>query len=290
MRKMNFLLPALPLGIYLLLFSGCTKSPFSEDKTALGTRQIRGAVTLDDGSSPEGVYVWMQRYDVSAHTDAGGRFQLTLPSPSPSDQSASSGVFTVYFYLANFYLDSAKVFTRDGVFVYEKGDVNKNGELSAPRRMQRLLRISTTVKRFTPPVTARDSTVVQVSLQADINPVAVVFPNACPDRECPDHRIGAVLLRNISTNDVYVVQMSPGAASRHLVTVGQVPVTRTMYFSLDRVLIPAAVYEVIPYLWIEREALPPRLIDSIGSNVLALGPDYLKIPFRREGGRLEVTK
>jgi hypothetical protein len=288
MQKISFLLPALLLGIYLLLISGCTKSPFSEDKTALGTRQIRGAVALDDDSSPEGVYVWLQSYGVNAHTDAGGKFQLTLPSSS--GQSSLSGVFTVYFYLANFYLDSAKVFTRDGAFVYEKGDVNKNGELSVTRRMQRLLRISTTVKRFTPPATVMDSTVVQVSLQADVNPVTVVFPNACPDRECPDHRVGAVLLRNIASNEIFVVQMSPGATSRHLVTVGRVPVTRTMYFSLDRVFLPAAVYEVIPFLRIERGELPPGLLDSLGPDVLALGPDYLKIPFRRENGRLEVTR
>jgi hypothetical protein len=50
------------------------------------------------------------------------------------------------------------------------------------------------------------------------------------------------------------------------------------------------VYEVIPYLWIERGELPPGLLTSLGPNVLALGPDYLKIPFRREGGRLEVTR
>lgn len=288
MRTMNFLMPALLLGSYVLLFSGCTKSPFSEDKTGLGTRQIRGTVTLDDGSSPEGVYVWLQSYGVNAYTDAGGKFQLTLPSPS--GQNASSGVFTIYFYLANFYLDSAKVFTRDDVFVYEKGDVNKNGELSAIRRMQRLLRISSTVQRFTSPGTTADSTVVRVSMQADVNTVTVIFPNTCPDRECPVHRIGAVLLRNIASNEIFVVQMSPGATSRHLVTVGRSPVTRTMYFSLDRVIVPPAVYEVVPYLWIERAELPPGLLASLGPNVLALGPDYLKIPFRREGGRLEVTR
>jgi len=288
MRTINSFMPVLLLGIYLLLFSGCTKSPLSEDKTSLGTRQIRGAVTIDDGSSPENVYVWLPGFDVGTATDANGKFLLSLPSSS--GQSSLSGVFTVYFYLANFYLDSAKVFTRDGAFVYEKGDVNKNGELSAPRRMQRLLRISTTVKRLNSVVTNEDSTVVQVSLQADVNPVTVIFPNACPDRECPDHRIGAVLLRNIASNEIFVVQMSPGATSRHLVTVGRTPVMRTMYFSLDRVFISPAVYEVIPYLRIERGELPPGLMDSLGPDVLALGPDYLKIPFRREGGRLEVTR
>lgn len=288
MQKKNFFLPLL-LGIYLL--SGCTKSPFSEDKTGLGTRQIRGTVALADGSSPGGVYVWLQGGDVGAYTEASGQFQLTLSSPSDQGTPGGlNGIFTIYFYLANYNLDSAKVFLRDGVFVYERGDINKNGELNAARRMQRLLQISTAVQRYTSPRSTADSTVVQVSLQADVDPVTVIFPNTCPERECPDHRIGAVLLRNISTKDVYVVQMSPGATSRHLVTVGRVPVTRTMYFSFDRVFIPAAVYEVIPYLWIEHETLPPGLMASLGPDVLALGPDYLKIPFRRENGRLEVTR
>ncbi|MGH7596505.1 MAG: hypothetical protein ACREOI_09135 [bacterium] len=291
MQKMKLFLPPLLLGIYLLLFFGCTKSPFSEDKTGLGTRQIRGTVALADGASPGGVYVWLPGGEVGAYTEASGKFQLTLPSPSDQGTPGGlNGVFTVYFYLANYHLDSAKVFMRDGVFVYEKGDVNKNGELNATRRMQRLLQISTTVQRFTSPRTTADSTVVRVSMQADANSVTVIFPNACSDRECPDHRIGAVLLRNIASNEIFVVQMSPGANSRHVVTVGRSPVTRSMYFSLTRVFIPPAVYEVIPYLLIERAELPPGLLASLGPNVLALGPDYLKIPFRREGGRLEVAR
>jgi hypothetical protein len=43
-------------------------------------------------------------------------------------------------------------------------------------------------------------------------------------------------------------------------------------------------------LLIERADLPPGLLASLGPDVMALGPDYLKIPFRREGGRLEVTR
>ena len=268
---------------------GCTQNDIFNDETSLGSRQISGTVLLADGSSPAGAYVWLSGFDVGTYTDANGKFQLTLPVPSQQGGvSGRSGVFTVYFYLGNYWLDSAQVVTRDGAFVYEKGDVNKQGELYAPKRLQRFLHIATSVQPLTASTLGAESTIVYVTLRAEPNAVTVIFPNVCPDRDCPAHRVGAVFLRNQTSREVFVMQMSPGAQSRHVVTVGQAPVVRSMAFSLNGVAIPPGRYEVIPYLWVTYLKLPTGLVESLGPDVLALSPEYLKMPFVRESAWLEV--
>ena len=61
-----------------------------------------------------------------------------------------------------------------------------------------------------------------------------------------------------------------------------------MTFNLILNPLPPGKYEVIPYLFISHETIPEGLIESIGSNVKKLHPDYLKIPFKRVGGEFEV--
>jgi hypothetical protein len=131
---------------------------------------------------------------------------------------------------------------------------------------------------------------IHVTLRASGETVTVDFPRTCAERDCPDpnYQIGAVLLRKIDSNDVTVVQMVPGADSHHRVNVGAAPVTRSMFFLQNQISFSLGVYEAIPYLLIEGKTLPPGLIQSLGANVLELGPDYLKIPFQREGGMFEV--
>ncbi len=49
------------------------------------------------------------------------------------------------------------------------------------------------------------------------------------------------------------------------------------------------VTEVNPYILLRHEKIPPQLLPSLGINLEAFTAEYLKIPFRREGGRLMVT-
>lgn len=36
------------------------------------------------------------------------------------------------------------------------------------------------------------------------------------------------------------------------------------------------------------ETIPQELINSLGENATALGPDYLKLPMKRAGGNFEL--
>ncbi|MFQ5770720.1 MAG: hypothetical protein ACE5HX_09300, partial [bacterium] len=73
------------------------------------------------------------------------------------------------------------------------------------------------------------------------------------------------------------------------VTIGSFEHKRSLSFSLLTFRLPAARYEVIPYLLVIREDVPVELLDSLGSGITALNPNYLKMPIKRLGGEFEVT-
>ena len=139
------------LIIFLLLstfiFFACTGNPFSDDEISPGNRQISGKVEVSGNQNPEGVYVWLEGFNIGTRTDEQGCFQLTLPMPASQGGSAEgvAGAFNLYYYVANFNLESTRVLTRNGSFVYSQGDINSKGELNNPKFLFQNLQIRTRV-------------------------------------------------------------------------------------------------------------------------------------------------
>ncbi|MBL7074421.1 hypothetical protein ISS37_04180 [candidate division KSB1 bacterium] len=273
-------------GLCLSILWGCTENPFtfSEEDISYGSRQIRGKVILSDGSSPEGVYVWLEGFNIDMRTDEAGQFQVTLPPPaSQGTPGGVSGVFDLYFYLANYHLTSSRVIVRNGTFSYGQGDIDKNGELMGPIILTKFLHISTQV---TPAFIDTDfdgSVYVKITLQATTDTVTVVFPRLAQDL------VGSVFLRKLDSDEVFILTTnSVGYITNSAELIGRSPYNRTMVFAFRSGAYPPGDYEVIPYLLVKHEVIPQGLIESFGENVEELGPNYLKIPFQRQGGRFEI--
>jgi len=128
--------------IFLSWLFHCTELPFGDNKISAGHQQISGRVELNDGASPEHVYVWLSGLDIATWTDEAGKFTVKLP---PKSIQPVSGTFRLYYYLANYLLAWSEVVIREGEFLYSQGDINNKGELYIPKVMQRFLRISTSV-------------------------------------------------------------------------------------------------------------------------------------------------
>ena len=288
MKAAQPMVKVLAAGVFLASLSGCVENPFGEDKISPGSRQVGGTVRLHDGSSPEGVYVWLESFNIGTYTDENGRFQVTLPPPgSEGTPGGVSGVFDLYFYLANYRFTSSRVIVGNGTFAYAKGDINKDGELIGAKILTRFLSISTQV---TPSVIGEDSDstayvkiYVKITLQASIDTVTVVFPRLAEDL------VGSVFLRKLDSEEVYILTTnSVGYVTNSAELIGRSPYNRTMVFDLRPGAFSQGDYEVIPYLLVKHEIIPQKLLESLGSNIEELGPDYLKIPFGREGGRLVI--
>ncbi|MFQ5752551.1 MAG: hypothetical protein ACE5HI_11190 [bacterium] len=279
------------IGLFLPLFYSCTGNPFGGDEISGGRRQISGQVILNDGASPEGVFLWLAGYNIGTYTNQNGDFQVLLP-PQNKQVGVTGTVEqdTLYFYLANYLLETAYVTIAEGEFLYDRGDIDKNGQVRGPIVMQRFLRISTQV---TPPVVQADSSMiikVETHLQAEIACAEVGVPLIDHiDRHSPYRPLGAILLKNLDTNEVFTVRADSNAVGNYIENVCSTPVKLDLQFEFTQALLPAGQYQVVPYLFVNPEDVPGRLLDKLGFSVNSLNRHYFQKPMRRKDGQFVVS-
>ena len=266
----------------MLCVMRCTQNPFGGDKITSGHREITGSVYLHDGGDAEGVYVWLSGFNVGTYTNQSGDFSITLPRESgQGSMGGLSGVYNVYFYLANYYLDSAQVVVRDGEFVYSRANINNDGRLTPPVELERFLRIRTSMEP--PHMQAAYTGPIRVSVTLSSNDsVTVILPKSLSGT------LGAVLVKRQDSEEVLIYAAVQNLNTRIPIIVSRTEKTISMDFNtLSSPLMPGD-YMVIPYLLISHEPIPAELKQSLGSDVEELCPNYLKMPFRREGGNFLV--
>jgi len=274
----------LAAGVWLAINAGCTKNPFGEDKKiSSGTRQIRGNVVLDDRSDPEGTYIWLESFDIGARADQNGFFQLNLPPPSSQGTPGGvSGVFRLYFYLANYTLASSQVVTQNGAFLYSKGALDENGNLTGPKELEKFLDINIQVAPDSVPANFPGTIEVQINLQARLDTVTVTFPSST------GRTFGAVILKQIGGTAVFVFPSLIGELGRETLVIGLFQRARRMSFSFAPQTLPPGQYEVVPHMFITHQTIPRELSNNFGQNLQEPGLQYLNLPMRRRGGRLAV--
>ncbi len=271
---------AAAFGFWLVV--SCTESPIGGQVDNSPKLQIRGRVDLSDGISPEGVYVWLEGTPLSTRTDNNGFFQITLPPARQNDPTYANGVFNLYFFLANYRLNFTPVVVQNGEFAYSRGEVDKNGELTGPRHLFKLLQIKTVVDPEVVSTSYEGPVGVQVALRATLDSVTVVFPKVIGGL------LGGVLLRHKPTGEVFIDAADAGPNLREVEKIGNEFYYKRLIFSLRRSLLTPGEYEVVPYLLIRQDNMPAGLLPSLGRNVEEITPEYLKIPFKREGGRFVI--
>jgi hypothetical protein len=174
------------------------------------------------------------------------------------------------------------VVVQNGEVAYSRGDINKDGKLSAPKSLRRFLKISS---EALPASVAKDYQFrigVKVTLEALIDSATVIFPGSVGGL------LGACFFKRVGSEEVFIWESVPGARTRDVAIIGRVPSERLLVFTLLNLPLPPGQYQLIPYLLVGHQKLPPGLVKSIAANVEELGPNYLKLPFRRQDGVFEV--
>lgn len=279
--KRERILVLLLLAAGFVILPGCTSNPFGSNKISEGKRAMSGTVRLADQSNSKDIFVWMNGFKISTLTDENGEFTLNLPSQGGNGKV--SGVFAVYFYMANYALDSAQVVVQNGEFLYSRGDLDKNGHVVSTKSLRRFLEINAEVAPATVEQDFNFRIGVVSRLRALVDSCTVIFPGSVGDL------LGAVFFKNIATGEIVTFQSVPGSHIRDVAIVGRTITERVMAFELSQIILAPGQYEVIPQVLVRHQALPPGLIESIGPGVEEINPNYLKIPFRRTNGKFEVT-
>ncbi len=269
--------------LLLLIFCvGCSESPFGEDIETTSTTTLAGKVVLDNRENPEGVYIWLEGTNINTHTDDQGDFHIELPKSSPGQSALESGVFNLYYYVANYLLVKSTVLVEDGEFVRSRGDVNGKGELIGTKPLVKLLNIITEVEPTSVGVSHQGSIGVTVSLRALGDSVTVALPKSI---EVP---LGAVIFKKMATGEATLYLAPEGDQRLSIEKIG--PDERILQYDFVLVpgMLPEGEYEIVPFFIIQQENMPPGLLASLGGNAEEIGPDFLKIPFKREGGYFSI--
>jgi hypothetical protein len=271
---------AASFGFWLIM--GCTESPIGGKVENSPQVQIRGRVDLSDGVGPEGVYVWLEGTPLSTSTDKDGFFQITLPPARQNDPTYANGVFNLYFFLANYKLNYTPVVIQNGEFAYSRGEVDKDGELTNNRHLFKRLQVKTLVNPEVVSTNYEGPVVVQVALRATLDSVTVVFPKVIGGL------LGGILLKNKTTDEVFINAADAGPNLREVAKIGNEFYYKPLVFTRRRIELSPGEYEIIPYFLIQHDNMPAGLLPSLGRNVEEITSEYLKIPFKREGGRFVI--
>ncbi len=271
--------------VILLLVVACSKNPFFKDnKFSSEKSKISGIVSLNDCSSPDNVLVWLEGFDLSTRTDSLGKFALTLPTPAAQPGGGLDGIYKLYFYLANYSLSSAQIVVHGGLLESANSDLGDNGELKKTQNLFRRVRIQVKV---TPAVIHEtDSTAldITVTLQADYEPVTVKFPYML------GNNLAAVFVQDINPAKQYLRLINNAGYVTKQETVGTKPQEWHMIINYSLSMFPPGEYDIIPYLFIEQENVPAALWATLGEGIEEFSVDYLKIPFKRQNGRLTILE
>lgn len=286
MTHMRNGLPYRPLLLALtLLMIGCTDNPFESAPAIAPSKQtVRGTVQLSNTTDHGGVYVWLEGFDLATVTGSDGSFSLTLPPPAAQGGGGASGVYRIWTFLGNYNIRSVRAAVQDGMFVYPSTDIGDEGTLRSSLYMQQRFSLTTDLSMTRIEADSPRFINVLVELRAPAGPTDVYFPRMYNGVE------GPVFLRNLGTGEVKLFSTTvTGIEVDDYVRVADVPYVRSLLLSIPKYALKAGQYEVVPYLLPHGMVIPPALLNSLGEDVTGLNPSYLSYPFRREGGRLDVT-
>lgn len=276
---------------YLLLITilfACTENPFFDDKIKSRDTIIRGKVVLSDHSTPDEVYVWMEGFDFGTWTDDGGNFEIVLPPPDRQAGAGVTGTYKIYYYLANFKLDSSLIVIKNGEVQRLHGDLDENAELKQSKYLVKVLNIKTEIDPAI--VTSDYSGPIDMTLSLDplIDSVFVKFPNKSQGP------LAIVFLQKISPEEDYfeILDVNGFALTADIISdsLTNVPKIWRAGFHLNANRLPKGKYKIIPYFLIEQGPVPFNLLNDFGQNITIPARDFINVPIKREGGELEVRE
>mgnify|MGYP006160346149 CR=1 FL=1 len=277
--------------ILLGLFVGfsCEENPFfGENK--ISERTITGIVKLDkvdqypDGRH-DGVYVWSEGLDVITTTGDDGSFELVLPMASDvSTGGIPDGDYTIHFFLGNYQISTVNLKFLSGKVVANVQVIDIDGELERIVYLDRYLGLKTTVSPNTITNSFDNNINVSIDLEPDKNDLFVNLKKI----DSKDLIIyTGLLIQNFDTKELaHSIDMEAASVRKELINR---PSKRLgVEFNYLDVNLSKGIYEVIPYIFIDRVDIPKNLLKSLGVGYNDFNKNYFKFPFKRTGGKMVV--
>ena len=275
--------------IILLTLISCTENPFGGEKK-MANRTISGRVKLDKvdfypSGYHNGVLVWSEGLGLQATTDIDGSFELTLPASSESSSGAiTDGDYTLQFFIGNYKLSSVTITFAAGQVVNDEKVINLEGELRRDVTLTRLAGVHTNVY---PPI-------ITSGFDSDV----ITKVQITPDKTDIHFHLRKLVTRDFSIYTGLLIREADSKKLAYTVDIDTASImkeyinrpsqTLEFVFNYTDVNLPSGIYEVIPYLVLDREDVPEPILNTLGSGYDSFSQNYFKYPFYRTGGELVI--
>ena len=273
----------------LLTLISCTENPFGGQKK-MANRTISGRVKLDKvdfypSGYHNGVLVWSEGLGLQATTDIDGSFELTLPASSESSSGAiTDGDYTLQFFIGNYKLSSVTITFAAGQVVNDEKVINLEGELRRDVTLTRLAGVHTNVY---PPI-------ITSGFDSDV----ITKVQITPDKTDIHFHLRKLVTRDFSIYTGLLIREADSKKLAYTVDIDTASImkeyinrpsqTLEFVFNYTDVNLPSGIYEVIPYLVLDREDVPEPILNTLGSGYDSFSQNYFKYPFYRTGGELVI--
>lgn len=264
-----------------IILSSCTENPFldisiSEDSS----RQLSGTISVEKSIDQSGVFVWLYELNISTWTDNAGNFTIILPKIS---EGGSTENLTIYYFVANYELQSSSVFLENGLFKYGEADLNDKGKIKDTIYLKKLISIETSVNPTFIDLNNNDSVKITTKLTLEgTDPLAVsTYYN---------NRQGywsGIFIRSISDPDMEILRITDGSNYNETLLEDTLLWKRSLFVP-DLNLEPG-IYAISPYLRITSN-LPSGLIKPKGIFDWGYSDKYFDLPLIEKTAIFEVSK
>lgn len=271
------------LALVFILSSGCTHNPFGGDDEIPAKRTVSGQVNLERSENSGGLYIWLEGIDTGTFTDADGNFQLTLPPPASQPGGGFTGSADLYFYIANFRMDTTKLILRNGEFLYSQGEIDEKGNFRQPITIDKLMSINTTLSPAS--IDTAFNGTIQATITIDVWDSQIELQTIRSNLQY--FAIAAVEKQN--ADPPFVRSFITGAIKTDT-TLGRGRHTFISDYFYQANFLPPGEYILMPYMWINQDNIPPGLIESLNAPYARYNENYVNLPFQRSGGNLEVKE
>ncbi|KAA3611156.1 MAG: hypothetical protein D8M58_14370 [Calditrichaeota bacterium] len=269
----------------IVLFSGlllfCTENPFFEESIKFKERQeINGKVQLQFSSDNSDILVYFEGFEYVTKTDKDGNFALKIPPAHLQPGNGLTGLYKIYYYVANYKIESSTVLVSNGEFVYDFADLDLKGQVKRGIVLNKLLDVSTEVD----PVSIEHSYNGQLNIGVTLNVLvdSVIVSSFLIKKK----ELGGVYLS--SAEQVHLIK-SGFAILTKLTLKGKTSLPMKINWKKEKEAIPVGNYDVIPYLQIHQEGIPAKLLKIIGTKSHTFHSDFLNIPYRRATEQIIIS-
>lgn len=274
----------------IILFIGisCTFNPFFKDEN-IETMKISGQIGLVDNVSPEGVYIWLEGFNLSETTDMEGNFAMTLPSPEAQGLGSDfSGKLAIFFYLANYRIDSTTILFANGRLLTDQSNIDNNGKIIDKIILTNLINIETLIEPEIIDFRENNTFHITIILKAFQETVSV---GSLRELLLPGSgfiRTGLIIepFDNPDANTIFIDR--PESFLWNDVLFANTEQTWVLNISVNPDAFTKGEYRVVPYILVRQDGIPEGLINSISHHVEEFCADYLKLPMKRIDGSFEV--